>query len=206
MSWESRSQVNLEETIVKSQSAQTVDETPLFVVEMQWGQQPVRLTASRCLVLPDNAPVTSVHIVAFQADRILVVRDRKGQFGFPGGRLEIGETLEEAMHREVYEEACAYLEPEFQLFAVLKIECTERLPNREYPHDFSYMGMYVGRLRALDPIRSDPAGIITARDLFRRMDCENRLDQHDRILLREAMEVLKTIPNGMRRLRAFLGT
>ena len=195
----------MEETAVKPHSPHPTDETPLFVVEMQWGQQPVRLTASRCLVLPADAPVTSVHIVAFQADRILVVRDRKGQFGFPGGRLEIGETLEEAMHREVYEEACAYLEPDFQLFAILKIECTERLPNREYPHDFSYMGMYVGRLRALDPIRSDPAGIITARDLFRRMDCENRLDQHDRILLREAMEVLKTMPNGVRRLRAFLG-
>lgn len=195
----------MEEIAVKLYSSQPTDEPPLFVVEMQWGQQPVRLTATRCLVLPADAPVTSVHIVAFQADRILVVRDRKGQFGFPGGRLEIGETLEEAMHREVYEEACAYLEPDFQLFAILKIECTERLPNREYPHDFSYMGMYVGRLRALDPIRSDPAGIITARDLFRRMDCENRLDQHDRILLREAMEVLKTMPNGVRRLRAFLG-
>jgi len=198
--------VKLEETVLEPHSVQTADEKPLFVVEMQWGQQPVRLTASRCLILPTDAPVTSVHIVAFQADRILVVRDRKGQFGFPGGRLEIGETLEEAMHREVYEEACAYLEPEFQLFAVLKIECTERLPNREYPHNFSYMGMYVGRLRALDPIRSDPAGIITARDLFRRADCEHRLDQHDRILLSEAMEVLKTMPNGIRRLRAFLGT
>ena len=196
----------MEETVLEPNNPEPLNDEPLFVVEMQWGQQPVRLTASRCLVLPGDAPVTSVHIVAFQADRILVVRDRKGQFGFPGGRLEIGETLEEAMHREVYEEACAYLEPEFQLFAVLKIECTERLPNREYPHAFSYMGMYVGRLRALDPIRSDPAGIITARDLFRRLDCENRLDQHDRILLREAMEVLKTIPNGMRRLRAFLGT
>ena len=196
----------MEETIVKPHTPKPPVETPLFVVEMQWGQQPVRLTASRCLVLPTDAPVTSVHIVAFQADRILVVRDRKGQFGFPGGRLEIGETLEEAMHREVYEEACAYLDPDFQLFAVLKIECTERLPNREYLHDFSYMGMYAGHLRALDPIRSDPAGIITARDLFRRMDCENRLDQHDRILLREAMEVLKTMPNGVRRLRTFLGT
>lgn len=198
--------MNLEDSIVEPHSLQAKQEEPLFVVEMQWGQQPVRLTASRCLVLPNDAPITSVHIVAFQADRILVVRDRKGQFGFPGGRLEIGETLEEAMHREVYEEACAYLEPDFQLFAVLKIECTERLPNREYPHPFSYMGMYVGRLRALDPIRSDPAGIITARDLFRKSDCDNRLDQHDRILLREAMEVLKTMPNGMRRLRAFLGT
>lgn len=198
--------MNLEETLLEPHTSQAPDETPLFVVEMQWGQQPVRLTASRCLLLPTDAPVTSVHIVAFQADRILVVRDRKGQFGFPGGRLEIGETLEEAMHREVYEEACAHVEPDFQLFAVLKIECTERLPHREYPHPFSYMGMYVGRLRALDPIRSDPAGIITARDLFRRMDCENRMDEHDRILLREAMEVLKTMPNGVRRLRAFLGT
>ena len=36
---------------------------PLFVVEMNWGMQPVRLTAWRCEALPTDAPTTSVHIV-----------------------------------------------------------------------------------------------------------------------------------------------
>src|SRR5579871_2244051 len=122
---------------------------------MQWGQQPVRLSAWRCTRLPTDAPITSVHIVGFCGDRVLVVRDRKGLYGFPGGRLEPGETLEAALERELYEEACAHLEPEYTLFAVLKIECTAQLPGRAYPHAYSYMAMYAGVIRAMEPIRSD---------------------------------------------------
>jgi ADP-ribose pyrophosphatase YjhB (NUDIX family) len=177
---------------------------PLFCVEMMWGQQPVRLTAYRCVALPDDAPVTSVHIVAFCGERVLVVRDRKGSFGFPGGRLEEGETREEAMAREVYEEACAHLEPDYTLFGVLKIECTTQLPGRAYHYPYSYMGMYAGMIRALEPVRRDPAGIITGRDLFTAEECARRLDMHDRILLREAAHTLRRHPMAIRRIRSFL--
>jgi 8-oxo-dGTP pyrophosphatase MutT (NUDIX family) len=157
---------------------------------MHWGQQPVRLSAWRCDQLPTDAPTTSVHIVAFHGERVLVVRDRKGVYGFPGGRLEAGETYEQALAREVYEEARAHLKPHYYLFAVLKIEYTERLPTRVYHHDFSYMGMYVGNVRALEPIGLDPAGIVTARDLFHCDQCTRFLPEHDRILLREALCVV----------------
>ena len=80
---------------------------PLFIVEMNWGQQPVRLTAWLCNALPSDGPVTSVHIVALFGSRLLVVRDRKGVYGFPGGRLDRGESREQAMDREVYEERVA---------------------------------------------------------------------------------------------------
>jgi ADP-ribose pyrophosphatase YjhB (NUDIX family) len=175
---------------------------PLFRVEMQWGQQPVRLTAWRCASLPEDAPTTSVHIVGFHGDRVLVVRDRKGIYGFPGGRLEPGETLGEALSREVYEEACAHLESSYTLFAIIKIECTAQIPGRAYPHPYSYMAMYAGVVRALEPIRSDPAGIITARDLFTRVECEQKLDSHDRLLLQEAVSALKAYPTSIRQRRA----
>src|SRR5690349_13591051 len=103
---------------------------PLFVVEMNWGMQPVRLTAWRCETLPTDAPTTSVHIVAFHGEHLLLVRDRKGVYGFPGGRLDPGETREQAMTREVYEEANAHLSPDYSLFGVLKIEYTYRVPGR----------------------------------------------------------------------------
>lgn len=176
----------------------------LFDVAMHWGAQPVRLTAFRCSQLPTDAPTTSVHIVAFHGGRVLVVCDRKGVFGFPGGRLEAGETLDEALTREVYEEACAYLQPHYTLFGAMKIECTTRLPGRAYPHPYTYMAMYTGSVRAMDPIRRDPAGIILSRALFTRQDCERNLLPHDRILLREAMEKLMLQPNGMRIVRQFL--
>jgi ADP-ribose pyrophosphatase YjhB (NUDIX family) len=176
----------------------------LFSVDMQWGQQPVRLTAFRCREMPAEAPVTSVHVVSFCGERVLVVRDRKGSFGYPGGRLEAGETIHDAMCREVFEEACAHLHPGYELFAVLRIECTAHIPGREYPHPYSYMGMYAGLVKALEPVARDPAGIITGRDLFTLSDCERRLDEHDRILLREAIAVMKANPATARRIHTFL--
>lgn len=177
----------------------------LFDVSMHWGAQPVRLTAFRCAQLPTDAPTTSVHIVAFHGGRVLVVCDRKGMFGFPGGRLEAGETRDEALTREVYEEACAYLHPGYTLFGAMKIQCTAQLPGRVYPHPHTYMAMYTGAVRALDPIRRDPAGIIMSWALFTRRDCEQNLQPHDKILLREGLEMLALQPNGMRVVRQFLG-
>lgn len=181
-----------------------MDNPPLFAVDMQWGQQPVRLSAFRIETLPEDAPTTSVHIVAFHGERVLAVRDRKGVYGFPGGRLEAGETHEEALVREVYEEARAHLKPCYTLYATLKIEYPEKLAGRVYAHDHTYMAMYVGLVRALEPIGLDPAGIITARDLFSCADCERFLPEHDRILLKEALSALSQQPFcDPRPLRAF---
>lgn len=160
---------------------------------MRWGAQPVHLTAYRCTQLPQDAPTTSVHIVAFHGGRVLVVCDRKGVFGFPGGRLEGCETCDEALRRECYEEARAHLEPNYRLFAAIKIEYAERLPNRVYTRDYSYLGMYVGMVRALSPIGKDPAGVVMSRDLFTYADCKQHLLNQDMILLHEAyIHLIKT--------------
>lgn len=158
---------------------------------MHWGLQPVRLTAFRADSPPLEAPITSVHIAAFQGKHVLIIRDRKGLYGFPGGRLDPGETREQAMAREVYEEANAYLEPDYALYAVIKIEYLARLRGRSYPHDYSYMGMYSGKLKSLDPFSPDPAGIVVERSLMTYDDCEIALQKHDQILLREAVAALR---------------
>jgi 8-oxo-dGTP pyrophosphatase MutT (NUDIX family) len=171
---------------------------------MNWGQQPVRLTAWLCSTLPTDAPVTSVHIAALFGSRLLVVRDRKGIYGFPGGRLDRRESRDQAMAREVYEEANAYIAPGYLLYAVIKIEYTQRVPGRVYPHEFSYLAMYAGKVRALDPFNGDPAGIILERALFTRQDCERRLLAHDKILMIEGMRALmRHRPNPD--LKRFLG-
>lgn len=176
----------------------------LFEVNMRWGAQPVRLTAHRSSTLPVDAPTTSVHLAAFHGGRLLVVCDRKGVFGFPGGRLEPSESYHDAMVREVYEEACAHVNPGYELFAAIRIECTEKIPGRSYPHDFSYMGLYTGTIRALEPIRRDPAGIVTSRSLFTALDCSRLLLAHDRILLTEAIKSLARRQDGVRIVKAFL--
>lgn len=177
----------------------------LFSVETRWGAQPVRLTSFACEAIPTDAPTTSVHFVAFHGGRVLVVCDRRGVFGFPGGRLEPEETLDQAMLREAYEEASAHLNPDFELFAGIRIECTEQLPGRHYPHPYSYVALYTGTVRSLDPIRRDPAGIVASRSLFTSEDCERRLAPHDRILLCEALRVIARRRECQRIVRNFLG-
>ena len=159
---------------------------------MHWGQQPVRLTARLIDTLPGDAPVTSVHIVPFYRGQLLVVKDRRGSYGFPGGRLDPGETRQEAMNREMYEEANATVEPDYQLFAAIKIEYTVKLAGRQYPNPFSYLAMYVGKVRAIEAFNGDPAGIILERVLLNRKESEYYLQEHDRTLLREGIKKMQT--------------
>jgi len=55
-----------------------------------------------------DAPRVGVGAVVFQDDRILMIKrgksPSKGMWSIPGGRLELGETLQEAAEREVLEE------------------------------------------------------------------------------------------------------
>lgn len=184
----------------------TRDQDHLFTVEMNWGMQPVRLTAHRCDSLPEDAPVTSVHIVAFYGSSLLTVRDRKGIYGFPGGRLDPGESREQAMDREVYEEANAYLDPDYTLFAVIKIEYTQRLQGRHYPNAYSYLAMYAGKVRALDPFSGDPAGIVVERALFTQRDCDRHLLNHDKVLLNEAIKTLRSVDREDRDVNGFMAS
>ena len=144
------------------------------------------------------------------ASRIKKAEDRSlfqkamEKIGLATPKNAIVKTLDEAMAREVYEEANAFLQPGYLLFAVLRIECTVQLPGREYPHPYSYMGMYAGLVKGLEPVARDPAGIITGRDLFTSSDCSRRLDEHDQILLREAVTLLKGYPAMTRRIASFL--
>jgi len=54
------------------------------------------------------SPIVGVGAVVFQADCVLLVRRAKaplaGEWSLPGGAVELGETLEQAIRREVAEE------------------------------------------------------------------------------------------------------
>ena len=53
-------------------------------------------------------PIPGVGVVAFNEEKILLVKranePHKGQWGIPGGAIELGETIEEAARRETMEE------------------------------------------------------------------------------------------------------
>lgn len=63
---------------------------------------------------PDR-PIVGVGAVIFDQGRVLLVQrghaPLQGEWSLPGGALEIGETLEEGVKREVQEETCLVVEP-----------------------------------------------------------------------------------------------
>jgi 8-oxo-dGTP diphosphatase len=62
-----------------------------------------------------EAPIVGVGAAVIDAGRVLLVRrghaPLKGEWSLPGGALELGETLEEGVVREVFEECALRVEP-----------------------------------------------------------------------------------------------
>ena len=58
--------------------------------------------------LPPDHLVQSIHIVGFVGDRITVCRSHDGEWFLPGGTREPGESVEQAVDREIAEEAGAH--------------------------------------------------------------------------------------------------
>lgn len=64
--------------------------------------------------LPPSRPQLAVSAAIFREGKVLVVRrarsPAKGFYSLPGGRVEFGETLHAALHREIAEETALKIE------------------------------------------------------------------------------------------------
>lgn len=111
------------------------------------------------------APVTTVHGFFFDEEkRILLVEHYKRGWEVPGGHIEDGEGYEEAMHRELWEEAQACSGLLTQLGFLKKIALEDRPENCTYPHPESYCLFYSGFINKKSPFKGDDH--IIAADYF----------------------------------------
>jgi len=99
---------------------------------------------------------TSVHALCFSDDRILMVSDRDDRgWNIPGGHIEEGEGMEEALKRELQEEAAASIEIIKPIgYYHIHIEGPEPADLR-LPYPDGYLQLYFCTLLALDTFTSD---------------------------------------------------
>jgi len=60
-------------------------------------------------------PIVSVAAVVFKDNKVLLIKRKydpgKGKWSVPGGVVELGETLRDAVRREIFEETGIFIEP-----------------------------------------------------------------------------------------------
>ncbi|WKZ57160.1 MAG: NUDIX domain-containing protein [Bdellovibrionota bacterium] len=114
---------------------------------------------------PDLALVTAVFAFVFEGDKLLLAhREEVGDWDLLGGHIEAGETPEEALLREVYEEAGATLRS-YELMGYLDVEVQAPRPaNWPYPYPKSFMLIYLAEVGSIEHFDEGEEG--PARSLF----------------------------------------
>ncbi|CAG7627258.1 RNA pyrophosphohydrolase [Paenibacillus solanacearum] len=100
--------------------------------------------------LPERERITSAFVLAFRQGRLLLTQLHKRGWDIPGGHIEPGESPEEAVIRELYEETGAVIgAPELLGYKQIRLlgEKPERYP---YPYPDSYMVFYAAAVARLD--------------------------------------------------------
>lgn len=159
------------------------------VEEVVWGDsQRVRLTTGPPTLVESVEHVRSVHAVAFHTEGVLVVQNRDGSWTFPGGRLEGGESMEDALHRELWEEARARIVPDYQPLAATRIDFVNRVPGRVYRVHPTYLLWVIGSVEELsDEPHHDPANAVVARKVVEADEAHRLLPLLEQRVLAEAL-------------------
>jgi 8-oxo-dGTP pyrophosphatase MutT (NUDIX family) len=160
-----------------------------------WGDaQRVRLVTGPPSLVGDAVQVRSIHVVAFCEGgvTVLLVENKDGSWTFPGGRLEGNETLDQALIREVWEEARATIAPDFKPIAATRIDFLNRVPGRVYRVHPSYLLWVTGNIASLsDEPHHDPADNVVGRRVCTITEAIRLLGPLEQRVLEAALEYRK---------------
>ncbi|CAG7646563.1 NUDIX domain-containing protein [Paenibacillus allorhizosphaerae] len=104
--------------------------------------------------LPDTERITCAFVLAFQQDQLLLTHLHERGWDIPGGHIEPGETPEEAVKRELYEETGASIgSPMLLGYEQIRL-LGEKPAHYKYPYPDSYMVFYTAAVARLDAFGS----------------------------------------------------
>jgi 8-oxo-dGTP pyrophosphatase MutT (NUDIX family) len=131
------------------------------------GRQPARPARDRAAYSgrggPRARPLRPRRFVHWEND-VLLVQNKDGSWTFPGGRLEERETTEEALTRELWEEARARARPGWVPLAATEITFVNRVPGRIHRVHPTFLLWVTGRVAVLsDEAHHDPADFVIGR-------------------------------------------
>lgn len=133
----------------------------------KWGDETFFCEYIKDTDFSNLTPITQVQALCFTKDgNFVIFEDSKGRFGLPGGTVESGESLEEALARELYEEAAVKIIEHGPLLH-LRVTNLSSKPSR-----VDYQVRYWANVELLDEKVSDPAGkavrrhVVNKKELF----------------------------------------
>jgi 8-oxo-dGTP diphosphatase len=101
--------------------------------------------------LPPLALITAAFGLIFDDDCFLMTRLKKRGWDIPGGHLEPGESPQETVRREIYEETAVHV-GKLQLLGYDKFDIHAPVPvGYRYPYPISYQVFFWGRASSLEP-------------------------------------------------------
>ncbi|MFD2045468.1 NUDIX domain-containing protein [Ornithinibacillus salinisoli] len=103
-------------------------------VYANWGRNRLKLTWIPRMRITESTKITSVHAICMKDEKVLLAHIKNRGFNYPGGHINPGEKIEDALLRETYEEG--YVIGTLQYIGLIKVSHEDNPffdPNGKYP-------------------------------------------------------------------------
>ena len=139
---------------------------------------------------PDSSLISNVSLVPYVGDKWVIIQLNDGRWELPGGTLELGESYEEALHREIMEEVGASIVSHSPL-GVWKHFSFHSKPYRQHlPHPVFYRYVLVGDIKLIglpsNPLNAEQVSsvaVLSLKEVIEAFASQGRKDLAELYLL-----------------------